>query len=812
MKIWNLFLIFTASCLLQTASLACGWFPMPEEVRVSVFGPDLMEKSGYEPFFYTRYFLYDYEGSKGHDLFWEQNLTEWESCFGHVVKRTEIDHFLSDIPYAEFDRASSFVFEKEYFRTTDLYRISPVARYLVDNDENEVLAYFFFAKAAERLVNPQDNPHSWRGFDINEMAVRRLITDMQGSYNRISDPLLKMRYAYQMVMLSRYIGDYGKCVSIYDRQIAPHQQSSQIRWMALLHKATALARLGRMDEANLAFAHVFKNCPGRRARAFMGFDAKQADSSVVQNLSSRDEALILALRALKHPGPALPLLKKIHQLIPNHELMDLLLIREVNKLEEWVLTPRFAGYDMGNTSYGYWDRFRQNETEDFYKKNKLKDIAYAKEVLTWAEQMVLQNKLKEPELWMLANAHLALITEDFRKSQYWIEMFQKLPNTSPKLQEQADMTAMLSFVRNKGETDVQLLQRLYPLLSKLENRINYEEELKNNPWFVSREAKMFGHCLLGLAYRMEAEGKKDMAAIFMAKVKPGLAEGKWTSNVPFFRAPAQPYGTQSYPLHANYNHYLYLEENADIATVEKLLLWASKPKMVEWETYFLQYVVKTQDRIRFSLSRMYIRENQLEKALSTLKKINPQLWQSKTYAWYLKDNPFQNPLMSVDPAARKQFFSPVEIVAQMITLKAKSQMEGPEQAVALETLGHVYYHLSSHGNHWIMYRCWQSAGEGMDLPPANNLAFAEDYYGCAKAKQYYQQAFDVSKDRNQKARLLLMLASCEEKHFAWQNRKLKYKERQLPVGRNIYYKQLKADFQAEKEFVITQCDRLKYYL
>lgn len=812
MKIWKLFLLFFASCLLQTASLACGWFPMPEEVRVSVFGPDLMRTAGYEPFFYTRHFLYDYEGSKGRDLFWEENLTEWESCLGHIVKRTEIDHFLSDIPYVEFDKASSYVFEKEYFRNTDLYRISPVARYLVDNDENEVLAYFFFAKAAERLVNPINDPNSWKGIDINEQAVRNLIAEMQGSYKRISDPLLKMRYAYQMVMLSRYIEDYPTCISIYDRQIDPHQQSSQIRWLALLHKGAALARLDRLDEANLAFAQVFENCPGRRARGFVGFDVKHADTMDISKLSSHDQGLILAMRALKHPGQALSLLKTIETLIPNHEIMNLLLIREINKLEEWVLTPRFSGYNMGRATEDYWEKFLQNHTADFYEINKAKDQAYAAEVLSWSEKITGKKELKEPGIWKLGNAHLALIKEDFTKSQYWLDSFGENQREDKKLQNQADMTALLSFVQNRGETDAQLLQRLYPLLQKLEARINYEQELKNNPWFVSREAKMFGHCLLGLVARMEAEGKMDLAAIFMAKVKPALAEGKWTSNPRFIRFPGQTAGAQLYPLHANYNHYLFLEENADIATVEKLLAWASKRNLSDWESYFLHFINRTEDRILFSLSRMYMRENSLGKALSTLQKIDPQLWNSKTYSWYLNNDPFQNPLSTPPPTASNNQRNPVEMVERMIQVKAKGQQAGEQQASYLEELGHAYYHMSYYGNYWIMYRCWQSSGEDLAFPPANSESFAADYYGCARAKGLYQQAFDVSTDRNQQVRLLLLMASCEEKHFAWKNRSLKYQDRQLPVGKNPFYKQLKAGFQAEKKFVINQCDRLKYYL
>lgn len=808
MKIWKLFFLLTTSCLLPTEVLACGWFPMPEEVRVSVFGPDLMRTEGYEPFFYTRHFLYDYEGSKGKDLFWEQNLTEWESCLGHAVQRTEIDHFLSDIPYREFDKASAYVFEKEYFQSTDLYRISPVARYLIDNEENEVLAYFFFAKAAERLVNPQHNPNSWRGFQINEGAVQRLIAQMQGSYKRVSDPLLKMRYAYQMVMLSRYINDNQACIAIYDRQIAPHQQSSQIRWLALLHKATALARLGRVNEANLAFAQVFENCPGRRARGFLGFDVNHADTMDISGFSPHDQGILLAMRALKHPGPALALLKEIEKLIPNHEMLQLLFIREINKLEDWVLTPRFAGYDMGRANEDYWERFRQHHTEDFYEKNRAKDLKYAAEVLSWGEKMVNQKRLTSGAIWMLGNAHLALIKEDFSQSQVWLKSFEKKHTGNQKLQNQADLTSLLAFVRNKGETDVDLLQRLYPLLQKIENRINYDQELKNNPWFVSRDAKLFGHCLLGLVARMEAEGKSDLAAMIMAKVKPALAEGRWTSNVPFFRAPGNMHGTQMYPLHANYNHYLYLEENADIATVEKLLKWSSKSDMTDWEQYFLQYIIKSKDRIRFSLVRMYIREGRIEAARNIAKKISPELWRSETYQFYLQDAPFQNPLA----ASSASTLDPPAFLTKMVELQEMSKASSPEQANQLEALGHAYYNLSYHGNHWVMYRCWQSASEGMKLPPGNKASYAADYYGCAKAKKYYQKAFEASKDRQQQARLLLLLARCEEKYFAWQNRDLKYIERQLPVGKNPFYQQLKADFQAEKKFVITQCDRLKYYL
>lgn len=780
---------------------------MPEEVRVSVFGPDLMRETGYEPFFYTRHFLYDYEGSKGKDLFWEENLKEWESCLGHDVKRSEIDHFLSDIPYEEFEKASSFVFEPNLFRNTDLYRISRVSKYLVDNEENEVLAYFFYAKAAERLVNPQDNKHSWKGVEVNEKAVRSLISEMQGSYRRIADPLLKMRYAYQMVMLSRYIGDYSKCINIYDKQIAPHQQSSQIRWLALLHKATALARVGRLNEANLAFAKVFENSPGRRARGFMGFNANHADTTNKEGLSPHDQGLILAMQALKHPGPTLDLIQQVQELMPGHEMLSLLLIREINKLEDWILTPRFTGYATGPMNQNYWEQVRQKKTEDYFEKNKAKDLAYAKEVLEWTSKLVAKGQ-EGSAIWVLGNAHLAFLLEDFKRSQYWLNAFNKLENTAPELHEQADVTAMLSFVRNRGESDMDLLQRLYPLLQELENRVNYEQELKNNPWFVSRKAKLFGHCLLGLASRMEAEGKKDLAAILMAKVKPALADGEWTSNVPFFRKPATAFGQQSYPLHANYNHYLYLEENADIATVEKLLKWASSMKLSDWEAYFLQYIIKSKDRIRFSLSRMYIREGRIPEALRVAREIDESLWKSKTYSWYLKDDPFQSPLA---PALATEL-NPAQILEKMIAFQKRGNVIGPEQADQLEALGNAYYNMTYYGNHWIMYRCWQSGTEAMGMPPAGSQTFAADYYGCVKAKSYYQKAFNASGDSQQKARLLLLMACCEEKNFAWQNRDLKYQERQLPVGRNPFYKQLKADFQSEKEFILSQCDRLKYYL
>ncbi len=811
MKTWKLFFLFLTNAIFAPHAQACGWFPMPEDVRVSVFGPDLMSQMGYEPFFYTRHFLYDYDGGKRRDLFWEQNLTEWEGCLGHIVKRNEIDHFLSDIPYSDFDKASSYVFEKDFFRTTDLYRISPVARYLIDNEENEVLAYFFFAKAAERLVNPQNDPKSWKGFRINESAVKNLIAEMQATYKRVSDPLLKMRYAYQMVMLSRYIKEYSQCIRIYDEQLAPQPQSSQIRWLALLHKAAALARLDRLAEANLAFAEVFENCPGRRARAFLGFDAGKADSLSTPMLSPHDQTIMLAMQGLKNPGPILPLLQQIHALSPKHEMLNFLLIREINKLEDWVLTPRFSGYENGHIA-DYWENYGERRTEDYYALNRKKDLLYAEEVLKWVESVIQSGKMAENGIWILGAAHLALIREDFSGSQRWIRAFEGLKNPSFSLKEQAKLTALLSFVRLKGETDHQLLQRLYPLIQKIETHLNYERELRESPYFVSPLAKTYGHCMLGLAQRMEAEGKYDLAAIFIAKVNPQLHEDPWALHVPFFRKPAYMYGNINYMLHGFFNHYMYLEENASAATVEKLLIWAEKPNKAAWENYFLKQIIQTKDRLYFSLGRMYIREDRLSKARTAFQKVSPTSWQSDIYKEFWENDPFEHPLPLKPVKKAKEVHLPVQSLEQMMALQTQAAQSGPAQVTALEQLGNAYYNLSYHGNHWILTRCWKSMTEEGSYAPSGNEDFAAAYYGCSRAKAQYLKAFELSQDREQKARLLLLLARCEEHYFAWQNRDKKREESILPVGRNPYFKQLKSDFMPERAYIVNRCDRLKYYL
>jgi hypothetical protein len=202
-------------------------------------------------------------------------------------------------------------------------------------------------------------------------------------------------------------------------------------------------------------------------------------------------------------------------------------------------------------------------------------------------------------------------------------------------------------------------------------------------------------------------------------------------------------------------------------------------KLKSDEYYFgvwgIEENAKAQENMKLALidlqGTIAFRQDDLKKALSYFKKLPADYWQTTySFSHYLNKNPFVTDFVwEENEEEKEENCNKVRIIENLIALKAKAERRN--DAATYQALGNAYYNFTYWGNSWMMF----SYGNYMDELENNETGYwtysfypnsdtyFNTYYGCDKAKSFYEKAFDVAKDGgDEQAKADLMLAYCAE--------------------------------------------------
>ena len=321
-----LFLLFPLCCISLSPTLsACGYRLLGDHYRIAFFNPYILGDA-YAPFYYSSDRLnkdYSVEHSDNH----RTNAAEWARYLGDGATTEETFNLIYATTHAQWrDAAADKPVESFQTPTGKLMLSRPAA-----------VAYFLWAKEYEELDFPPF-PHRSGKTDEAITAWRtrhqRLLRAAGAAYaDGTGDRFLDRRWAYQNLILARYAGESSRVLRFYRKHFAG-RTDILARWAGFY---AAYARPAA--ESTVAFAGAFTTLPEKAVAVFnqlpKHFDPEDYDHVV---RSDRQSADLYALLGVKTPGGALPILENIYELDPRHPLLPLLVVREVNKLEDWLMT------------------------------------------------------------------------------------------------------------------------------------------------------------------------------------------------------------------------------------------------------------------------------------------------------------------------------------------------------------------------------------------------------------------------------------------------------------------------------------------
>ncbi len=738
---------------------SCGYYPYGEDVRFSMLKPNLVFSSSTSYFYYNskeysqQYMPDDYSSGT-----YAENVELWYILLKGRASRMDIFKAIYEVPSGELKQKGA--------QNSAIHALN-----LAEN--KDILDYLLFAKSISSLNGDLRDP--WERGGNKMIATRnKMIAKSIMNSHKTSSKELKRRYAHLAVRLAFYNKDKDKLNQLYTSYFDRTQLNDPLDFWALHFKV----QLDKPSpQRNLDAALVFANSREKRLQASKKIDREFSLGQCLEHAKTEQEISALHYAfSVKSIEPCIELLKSFSKNNSEEEKHLFLALREINKLEDWILTPYFSSFEP--TTRTTWE---DSITGKILMKRIMKDRSYAVQVSAWISELKKKNPNFSSRWWRTMELYTQFLAGNHEG------LAQKIYNEKIDFPTDAQQT--------------QFLEKLYVLT-----------QISNSPPKSMVElglaATIFKYkgdnqFLFSVGRSLEYAGSKTEAAIILSKVNAG--EDYENSVTWKTQKRHRSLGSDYY-----WEYFYYMDAAYEVDEVEAVIDYLNSTSddstFDEWKN---QTVRKDLDRLYELVGTKYVRTDELEKALKAFLVIDPSFWKADKFVEYLSSDPFDNNFISNDFASSDRSYTKPEIVETLIKLKAQvAAYTGDEKAICAFRVANCYRNMTYHGNSWLMRRYWWS-GYHRDAGYEDD----KEYIQANLARKYYMLAKEHATTEKFAALSLRLAGTCEkyklydeiEDHWDYDDFP------QYVFERNKMYAQLKREFPEHYEPLISNCAKLYVY-
>ena len=749
---------------------ACGpYYPLGDDIRFTLLNSGVFNYSDFVEFNYSSGLFYSVNYGQDvvtvHDSIdgaMRQNIALWRSrC---KDKPTEKD-----------------VYRAVYRMGADINKPNcpnTFVRYLHEHHDKDALAYLNFAKKCNPYNTVISDP--WERQEYVKVPQRqKMIEEAKRMAQSVKDEDIRQRYAFLAIRLAYYNDDSETLQSIFNNFFGKSKTKNIIDYWSLYFNT-----LTEQDSVRRNFnaAQVFAYAPDKRMAISQRYNKNIPVERTLQLAKNSDEKIaVWMMSGFRKTGKALDVLKELYLLNPSEAGLSFLLLREVNKLEDWIYTPYYTCF---NPSLEPWEY----EQKAYPVKRIEEDRIYAKKMLQFVQSANLK-KVENPVLWKFVRAYLYYMTENYTSSLNEITSLQKQIVSNLKLRRQLDVLKAICLTA--GQTNKPMI------LNEIKSTLVKE--------FSAGNYKL----IFAVARELEFKGNTTDAAALLSKFKLRAAnyddETYWRNGI-YWKT-----RTNNYTLFVDYydDYFFYLDAQYTPDQLKKLITDVESSNNKE------QFNIWKYDVLRKDLSRLYdllgtklMRKNELNNALSSFVKVADTLWTSTYYPYhaYLDANPFSANMFSGHHRTDGDTiqYTKVGIARTLIDYLGKAENVNEKRRDYYYFLvANCYLNMTQYGNSWMMKRYYWTVNFH-DSEFEDN----DDYYNCTLAKKYYLKAKEVSRNDRFAALCLRMAGRCENHRIFHQ--KNGDESNPLSVG-NTYYNDLKKQYPTYSTDLISNCESFNRY-
>lgn len=713
-----------------TACISCLFLMIPNNIFscadvedsyssfVSFFSRYAAETPAYAPFYFADLqFLRD-------DGEWPQTASaivkEWSAFTGNRVPQKEANAFVMKFDRKDLSALYYHIEEGKPLLLPDSVKNNEMTRFFLEHKDLEALGYLMYAKQVEPYVTQEYN--SWNATPRDSIKMNGLLKNGLQLYKAARSPLFQLKYGYQVVRLAHYNHQYTDAIRYYDELVGSNPTTSVLQSLSLGLKAGALYQLDRKPEAAYIFSQIFNATDIKRIANFNSFawavpdEAQFRKAYLSLSKNNKEKAGMLALYSLNNDAPDIAVLSEIHQLNPGMEIMPTLVVREINKIEMAFLQP------FGMRSASGQEKGIQQILGTFSVKEKEELTAFVKTL----EDIAGSRQYPVNALYPLSAAYVSCMLKDYKNANRFLAAAKKIKK-SPQLEDQWMLTSLLVSINESTRLDAAAEQKILPSLQWLWKKADEEKKLDETGMVTYQWRDFFKNVLVEvMAARYAAQGETNRMVLAYGAADKAI----WM-----------------YPNAIN-----YVRDSFSIPQAETLYRFLTGGKYTSFESFLLN--INTLDRkgVADYIGTACLRNYDYDKAIS---------WLGKEESTTIEKDPFKELLYDREERLPGDAVTTTKLA---YAKKMKALLAKADDPEALYQLGLGYYNITYYGYAWELATYFRSGSDGYMIP-SQASAFEKDYYGCYKAKEYFEKALKRAGNAEFKAKCLFMMAKCRQKEL-----------------------------------------------
>ena len=735
---WKIFIPFFVSSsfiFFPQNIIGCGPQYDPYDFYVSFFHQNLPEAKGYQPFYYIpSVFLYnETEPVEVADLL----AVEWANYCGHSVTSSDAKVFITKFNWKNIDQLKSGISKNGPSNIPDSVLKNSMSKYFIKSNNRDALNYIVYAKQVEPFVT--GDAYSWDPLVRDSLQMSNFIKKGQQLYLTTSDDFLKLKYAYQITRLALYSKNYKEATKTYDDLVAPNPTNSVLKTLSLSLKAGAINGLGDKKQAAYLYSRAFSESIAKRISNYISFKWV-ADAKVERNdylnicKSNKEKAGMLALFALGSSENELAAIKKICELDAANNQLEVVVVREINKLEQKYLTPTLQKTKVRSKSIFY----QYDAPADSSINSAVKEMV---ELSSFLGTISNDKKHKYAGLFKTSAGYIAYLIKDFSAAKKYLAAAENL-ELSQKVKDQLMLTNLLITIGEQEKIDSNFEAKILPGIVWLGEKVIKERSVKSSDMVAQWSTSYRNLMIEILAPRYHKQG--DL-------VKETLVFGAadWASNITI------------YEYYAPENAISFMYNNLNSKEVRSLNSLMLNKHLTKFEKYITTKNSITKNTVLNFIGTAYLREYDFKNALIWLdKSASPDV-----NSLAIETNPFVDLLYDKEgklPNEKNYATTKILFAREMQKQLVLATTDKVNAAKHFYKIATGMYNMTYYGHSWQLVQYFRSSSEGYFIP-ADATEFEKEYYGCFTALSYFKKAMDAATDKNFKARCLFMMAKCSQK-------------------------------------------------
>jgi len=723
----------------KRTAFACGIYVSGSEYRFWLLQPDITNEADLTPFYFSSTHLYKQDLYAGKEIWNEKNVQEWSAMVNGNAAAKDIDGLMNDTnPQDFFDQQQAIADTNSFMRA------------LLQPRHKELLQYMVLSKQVEQIAA---NPDPWEEGVFPESHIQAVVEKGQELYKRSKSEFVKLRTAFQLIRLHKHNLQTEAMDSVYQAAVVPSRLDSWVKSAALYQCALRTAGY----KSDYMFSKVFDKGDYNRALCLEHFTASKVDSVLPFAKNAHERNVLLAMGVFNYPGRSLPSLQSLYRSEPNLKELPFLLLREINKAEDWLMSAKLtnANEPAGVGNDKDWPGIYSRNMSANYNSDK----AYTQQLYAFIAALINDKKQPNSTLLHVYAAHLCLLLDNYQLCSLHLAQAEKKKIQLP----QGTKTQLM--------VDRYLLQLENGFDQKAEQTFMKILQIPDDQLGIYDPAIMKNQLVLFTTRKLIKQGLKAKGLMLLSRTNRAMHGG----------------------LYAYKNLYEEISDLAAPKDYDEIMEILAKKKKSEFEQFistrdFVQvpglYYDKSDSTLSFNQhwnivrlmddkSTWYIKNHRLPEALTILQQLPESYWKEWPQHPYIGGNPFY---LNVNQAHRwgredsAWSLNKKQVVEEMVRLEELAQRDPSKAALCYYQLGNAWYNMSWHGKNWMMVKKWWSSSEGYgEMRDPKKAVFNRDHYGCETALNYYRKARLHAGDKKLAALSFFMQEECRNnmKEYQW---------------------------------------------